>query len=258
MRSDAVDMMSKVLKILIGLVFLVACTHGAQVRAQDRSVTAIVVILRAGATNGKAAANKVPDASNVAVWLTALDHLQPIAARSRNPQKAPQLVQRNKTFEPHVLIVPVGTRVEFPNKDPFFHNIFSLYEGRRFDLGLYEAGTRRSVLFDRPGVSFLFCNIHAEMSAVVLSVDTPNFGLSDRNGNVIIPNVPDGRYQMNVWYERSSPEYLKGLTRVVTVSDSASNLGPIHIIENPNFTPAHKNKYGLDYVPPPNPNYDHP
>jgi hypothetical protein len=166
------------------------------------------------------------------------------------------LLQRNKTFEPHVLIVPLGTMVEFPNQDPFFHNIFSLYDGRRFDLGLYESGTKRSVKFDRPGVSFLFCNIHAEMSAVVLSVDTPYFALSDRNGNVTMRNVPDGRYQMHVWYERSAPEQLQEFTRVVVISDSSRSLGQLHLVEVPNFTLAHKNKYGLDYVPPPNPDYD--
>ena len=172
------------------------------------------------------------------VWFTPLDRTEPAGTGLRQPAKSPQLVQRNKTFEPHVLIVPVGTVVEFPNKDPFFHNIFSLYDGRRFDLGLYEAGTKRSVRFDRPGVSFLFCNIHAEMSAVVVSVDTPYFGLSDRNGNVVIRNVPDGPYQLTVWYERSSPEHLKELTRVISdiglLPEDRSDRGP----QNPTFTPT--------------------
>jgi plastocyanin len=245
-------------KTLSWLVFLVAGGNAVQVRAQEKSVSVHVMITQAGATESKTAAGKLPDASNVAVWLTPLDRSEPNSSGAVPSQKPPKLVQRHKTFEPHVLIVPIGTMVEFPNKDPFFHNIFSLYDGRRFDLGLYEAGTSRSVLFDRPGVSFLFCNIHAEMSAVVLSVDTPYFGLSDRSGNVIISHVPDGRYQMNVWYERSLPEYLKGLKRVVTISDSTRNLGQIHILENPNFTLTHKNKYGLDYVPPPNREYDRP
>jgi hypothetical protein len=96
------------------------------------------------------------------------------------------------------------------------------------------------------------------MSAVVLSVDTPYFALSDRNGNVTIRNVPDGRYQMHVWYERSAPEQLQELTRTVIISDSSRNLGLLQLVEIPNFTLAHKNKYGLDYVPPPNPGYDHP
>ena len=148
--------------------------------------------------------------------------------------------------------------MEFPNKDPFFHNIFSLFDGKRFDLGLCESGTTRTVLFDRAGVSFLFGNIHAEMSAVVVSVDTPNFGLSDRSGSIHIRNVPNGRYQMNVWFERSSPESLKKLSRIVTISDSGLSLGTIRIPENPNFTLAHKNKYGLEYVPPPSSDYDRP
>jgi plastocyanin len=246
-------------KALSGLFFLVSCSSVAQVSAPEKSVTVNFVISQPAATSiSKTPASKLPGASHVAVWLTPLDRTSLAAATSARAQNPPQLVQRNKTFEPHILIVPVGTIVEFPNKDPFFHNIFSLYDGRRFDLGLYESGTKRSVRFDRPGISFLFCNIHAEMSAVVVSVDTPYFGLSDHSGNVVIGNVPPGRYQLNVWSERGSPEQLKELTRVVTISDSSPTLGPIQIVENPSFTAAHKNKYGLDYVPPPNPDYDRP
>jgi plastocyanin len=181
-----------------------------------------------------------------------MDPANPAAA------KTPELVQRNKSFEPHILVVPVGSLIRFPNKDPFFHNIFSMYDGKRFDLGLYEAGTSRSVRFDRPGVSYLFCNIHAEMSAVVVAVDTTYFAMSDRAGHLAIPDVPDGRYQMHVWYERSLPENLKALSRVVTISDKARSLGTIRVVDNPNFTLAHKNKYGEDYVPPPTEGYEHP
>src|SRR5208282_5121840 len=215
MCFEACELMKPSFKISRWFVFLVACTSCAHVRAQEKSVTTNVAIARKKIARSKSLANKVPDDSNVAVWLTPLDRTETNTRGHAQGEKPPRLVQRNKTFEPHVLIVRVGTLVEFPNKDPFFHNIFSLYEGRRFDLGLYEAGTTRSVLFDRPGVSFLFCNIHAEMSAVVVAVDTPYFGLSDRSGSVIISDIPDGRYQMNVWYERSSPEDLKGLTRAV-------------------------------------------
>jgi plastocyanin len=254
--------MSKAFQAVHRAVLAVVCCIVAgqvQVGAQDRIVTATVSISRAGLKNpSKAAGSKLVDASNVAVWLVALDRAQAIVPVSSKSQNAPQLVQWHKTFEPHILIVPMGTMVEFPNKDPFFHNIFSLYDGRRFDLGLYESGSKRSVRFDRSGVSFLFCNIHAEMSAVVLSVETHYFALSDRDGKLTIHNVPDGRYQLNVWYERSSPEDLKRLTRVVTISDTSRNLGAIQLAEMPNFTPTHKNKYGLDYVPPPNTDYDRP
>jgi plastocyanin len=259
MRFDVVDKMTKVSRMLSSLVLLAWYLGGSQICAQLPPVSAKVTVTRGGAkVESKISGNKASDTSNVAIWLVPLDQSGVAVPASRKSANPPQLLQRNKTFEPHVLIVPLGTMVEFPNQDPFFHNIFSLYDGRRFDLGLYESGTKRSVKFDRPGVSFLFCNIHAEMSAIVLSVDTPYFALSDHSGNVTIRNVPDGRYQMHVWYERSAPEQLQELTRVVVVSDSSRNLGVLQLVEMANFTLAHKNKYGLEYVPPPNPAYDHP
>jgi plastocyanin len=227
--------------------------------AQTAAVTAEVSVTKPGtAAHQRGATGNRADESQVVVWLTPLDAPTPKEAATAANAKVPELVQRNKSFEPHVLVVQVGSLIQFPNKDPFFHNIFSMYDGKRFDLGLYEAGTSRSVRFDRPGVSFLFCNIHAEMSAVVIVVDTPYFAMSDHNGHLTIPDVPDGRYQMHVWYERSLPEHLKGLTRVVTISDKTRTLGQIHVIDNPNYTFAHKNKYGEDYVPPPSEGYQHP
>ncbi len=224
--------------------------------AQQPPVTVQIEVAKRAAAN-PGATSTLPDASNVVVWLSPLDHaaLSPVAS---NPGHGPQLIQRNKAFEPHVLVVQVGTSVEFPNKDPFLHNVFSLFNGKRFDLGFYEAGTNKSVRFDRPGVSFLFCNIHEEMSAVVVAVDTPYFGLSDRAGRIAIPNVPDGRYQMHVWYERGVQEDLKSLDRVVQVSGSARSLDLIRVIQNSDYTLAHKNKYGQDYVPPPSTGYRAP
>jgi hypothetical protein len=159
------------------------------------------------------------------------------------------LVQYNKTFEPHVLVVPVGAVVAFPNRDPFFHNVFSLFEGKRFDLGLYEAGTTRDVHFDKPGISYIFCNIHPEMSAVVIALDTPYYGISDARGQVVIANVPSGKYTLRVWYEATPPEILKAMTREVTVSEASSTLGVLRLKEA-NLSTAHKNLYGRDYDSP--------
>jgi plastocyanin len=221
-------------------------------------VTARIQIVRERAVKQAAEHGGADDFSNVVVWLTPLGGSTPAPTASEPARIPPVITQRNKTFEPHILVVEVGTVVQFPNKDPFFHNIFSLFDGKRFDLGLYEAGTTRSVRFDRAGISYLFCNIHAEMSAVVVVVDTPYFAMSNRSGTVSIPDVPDGRYELHVWYERSLPEDLKGSTLPITISDSGRNLGSIRVTENPNFTLAHKNKYGQDYVPPPNPGYPSP
>ena len=237
---------------------LCVCVAAITSWAQRAPVIAQVEIAKQGGGQQSTAAS-LPDPSNVVVWLSPVD--RPIESPSNDGAsgRAPQLVQRNKAFEPHVLVIQSGTVVEFPNKDPFFHNVFSLFNGRRFDLGLYEAGSSKSIHFDRPGVSFLFCNIHEEMSAVIIAVDTPYFGLSDRAGHVAIANVPDGRYEMHVWYERSAAGDLKALDREVTFSASIPGAGrtldPIRVLENPNFTLAHKNKYGQAYVPPPNLGY---
>jgi plastocyanin len=236
---------------------LVCLAVGASSVAQERAVTARIEVVKSGTAEQGPSPKKAADASSVVLWLVPLDH-------SDLPRSAPsasgtsQLLQRNKSFEPHLLVVEVGTEVQFPNKDPFFHNIFSLFDGKPFDLGLYEAGSSRTVRFDRPGVSYLFCNIHAEMSGVVVTVETPYFGISDRAGHIRIPDVPDGRYQMHVWYERGLPEHLEAINRRVVISESSRWLGSIRVVTNASFTPLHKNKYGQDYAPPTTPAYIRP
>lgn len=186
-------------------------------------------------------AEKTASNANVVVWLTPLD--TPATAA---PMQNVKLVQKNKRFVPHLLVITNGTRVEFPNEDPFFHNVFSIYKGKRFDLGLYEAGSSRSVVFDRPGVSFVFCNIHPAMSGVVMVLETPYFAQSNAAGQADIPNVPPGRYRLEVWYERSSEEALRQLSRVVEIP-SQKDLGIIDVLEVVPVDVSHKNKYGKDY-----------
>jgi plastocyanin len=217
--------------------------------AQEVTVTARVAMV-----NGDKPARE-HEADNVVVWLTPVaGTAKPVALRQTQP---PRLVQRNKSFDPHVLVVSVGSVVTFPNHDPFFHNVFSLFEGRRFDLGLYEAGSTRDVHFDKPGISYIFCNIHPEMSAVVVALDTPYYAVSDQHGQVVIPNVITGRYWLRVWYESGLPETLKAMTREVAVSETTSTLGVLRLTEA-NLPAGHKNLYGRDYDPPTpdNPAYD--
>jgi len=158
-------------------------------------------------------------------------------------------VQKNKSFQPSLVVIPAGGKVEFPNHDPFFHNVFSLFEGKRFDLGLYESGTTRFVQFEKPGISFIFCNIHAEMSAVVVALATPYYAVSDARGELSIPDVPPGRYQMQVFHTSVSADTLRALTREITVAPGETTLGSITLAES-DVTVAHKNKYGRDYDPP--------
>ena len=89
------------------------------------------------------------------------------------PAAHAQIVQKNKKFSPHILAVTTGTTVDFPNNDPIFHNAFSNFEGKVFDIGLYPPGTSKSVRLDRPGVVRVFCNIHPTMSAIIAVLSTP-------------------------------------------------------------------------------------
>jgi plastocyanin len=188
------------------------------------------------------------DSSSAVVWLTPVGQAAaPASTRPSSGHASAQLIQKNKTFSPHLLVVEVGAAVEFPNKDPFFHNVFSLFEGKRFDLGLYEAGSTRSVIFNRAGVSYIFCNIHPEMSAVVVALKTPYYGVSDSKGMVTIPNVPPGMFELEAWHERVLPESLGSMKRNIQISATSSSFGVIRLMPQRNLTQLHKNKYGREY-----------
>lgn len=186
------------------------------------------------------------DASKVVVWLVPLQSVQPVRAVVEKPRY--RLVQHNKRFEPGLLVVPVGSMVDFPNQDPWFHNVFSLYRGKRFDLGLYQAGAQRSVRFDRPGPSYLFCNIHPEMTGVVLAVDSELFAVTDRSGRYKIAGVAPGRYVMHVWYEKATPEALQALQRTINIGEAAA-LPTVTVVDARRNSSDHKNKYGENYEP---------
>jgi plastocyanin len=192
------------------------------------------------------------------VWLTPVGG----SAGAATPDSgAPlRLTQRNKTFDPHVLVVPAGAAVEFPNRDPFFHNVFSLFEGKRFDLGLYEAGSTRVVHFDRPGISYIFCNIHPEMSGVVITLNTPFYAVINGEGQFTIPNVPYGRYRLSVWTESNGPENVPPPGREFSISEAEPKLDVIRVAATNRQNLAHKNKYGRDYdaPTPDSPVYHHP
>ncbi len=207
--------------------------------AQSSTVSVHVQLARAG--------RKAADAAGAVVWLTPADGS---AAPVRKPLEHLRVVQHGKRFEPHLLVVPVGSIVRFPNHDPFFHNVFSLFEGKRFDLGLYEAGGNRDVHFDRAGVSYIFCNIHSEMSAVVVVLATPYYGVSSGSGEISIANVPPGKYVLRVWHEASSPDALNKFTREVVISSSPVSLGTLRLIDDGHLLLGHKNMYGQDYTAP--------
>lgn len=192
-----------------------------------------------------AAAAKGKDFSGVAVWLE--------PAHGANPGTAvngrARIVQKGKRFSPHISVVTAGTTIDFPNFDPIFHNAFSNFDGKVFDIGLYPPGTTRAVKFDRPGIVRVFCNIHPTMSAIIAVVDTPYFAVSRPDGSFRIKDIPAGEYTVHLFHERATPAHLKSLERRIAVSEGSTTIAPIAISETGYLPVTHKNKYGKEYPP---------
>jgi plastocyanin len=176
------------------------------------------------------------------VWLTPAGVVADLAPPA--PMHA-VLTQKNKAFEPHLLVITRGSSVEFPNRDPWFHNVFSLFNGKRFDLGLYEAGTSRTVHFDREGISFIFCNIHPEMSAVILALSTPLYSIASGQDTLQIRNIPEGAYTLHFWIEGVQQKTLDGLERNLQITSRPINLPDVHI--SVPVAVRHDNMFGHPY-----------
>jgi plastocyanin len=197
-------------------------------------------------TNSRdAAVRKYKDYSGVVLWLEPVERTAPAS----NPAKRVEMLQRDKHFMPHVVAVPVGGTVDFPNADPIFHNAFSNFSGQLFDVGLYAPGTSKSVTFGHPGIVRVFCNIHATMSAIIAVVGTPWYAVTPVSGKYTIANVPPGDYQLRLFHERALPENLRFLERRITVPEGGLAL-PLISISETGFIPApHLNKFGKEYPP---------
>lgn len=133
-------------------------------------------------------------------------YLDKIPGTDFAPPKQPMVLdQVNLTFVPHVLPVLAGTTVAFPNSDEVRHNVFSPSPAKRFNLGTYPRGISRSVTFDKPGQVTLLCNVHAEMSAFVIVVETPYHAVTGKDGRFTIRNIPPGKYTVKTWHEEYKP-----------------------------------------------------
>lgn len=149
----------------------------------------------------------------------------------------------DKTFSPHVLVVPMGTTVAFPNHDPFDHNVFSVSDSNSFDLGLYGRGEGKATVFRYPGLVRVFCNVHPRMVALVQVMATHHFAQAGADGSFTISGVEPGAYKLHVWHERASQE----LVRDVVVGPNG--VADIQVALNARgfrWQP-HKNKFGKDY-----------
>ena len=191
--------------------------------------------------DSKLAGKREKDDSGVVVWLEPLGGPVPAAAGP-----AASIAHRTKTFVPHVVAVRVGSKVTFPNLDPFFHNAFSNYDGQVFDIGLHPPGSTREVTFQRSGIVRLFCNIHPTMSALIVVLETPYFAVTNTQGAFRITAAP-GEYRLTFFHERALPSVLTALERTITIGSEDQSLPGIVISEAGFLVPPHKNKYGKDY-----------
>jgi len=171
----------------------------------------------------------------------AVVYAEPIdAAASRAPRHV-TLSQKNKTFQPRVLAVPVGSTVDFPNNDGIFHNVFSLSSPQPFDLGLYRAGDKRARTFTTVGTYRVFCNIHPQMTAIIVVAPSGFVAVAAPDGRFTL-DLPPGRYRMTALSERSSPVSVE-----TTSTPGASTAPELTLDESAWAFAQHKNKFGQDY-----------
>ena len=162
------------------------------------------------------------DVRRAVVYLDALEvpARSPLRATPAAPVTGSRMDQRNETFIPGVLSVTAGTRVDFPNNDETFHNVFSLSKPKSFDLGRYGRGKSKPVHFTKPGIVRVFCDIHSHMSAFVLVFNHPYHSTTDEAGRYTIENIPPGTYTVEAWHEGATRD-----SRSITIhSGSAVDL----------------------------------
>jgi len=145
--------------------------------------------------------------------------LTPKSGGKKRTPKQRVIEQRNKEFAPHVMAVPVGSTISFPNFDPIYHNVFSLSKPKSFDLGLYKSGETRDVKVDKPGIIRLGCNLHAAMSAYLVVVDAPNYVIPGADGKFEFKSLAPGKYTVKAWNERSGDP----TTSEIEIKEGANN-----------------------------------
>jgi plastocyanin len=170
-------------------------TIEGEVTTQDRAARRVV---NRYAGSGSAAARALQDVPMVA-WLEG-------PSGPATPARAAEIAQQDTAFVPGVLVVPVGTSVAFPNRDPFFHNVFSFSPAKRFDLGRYPKGESKSVVFDRAGAVKVYCEVHQFMRSAVIAVENPYHAVVDADGRFTISGVPAGRHKLVVWDVERRPQ----------------------------------------------------
>lgn len=180
---------------------------------------------------------KTTDYGNTVVWL------EPVSGAARATPVRTQVAMSDRTFTPHVRVVPLGSTVEYPNQDPYTHNVFSTTPGALFDLGAYANGSSKGYQFRKAGAYPVYCNIHAKMAAYVVVVNTPWYAQAGADGRWQVTNVPGGKYRLTVWHERAP------LVRAELEVPAVGRSGIETTLDARGYrVVAHKNKFGRDYA----------
>jgi len=183
--------------------------------------------------NGK----KATDLSDVVVYVE--------AARAKVTPATEVVTMKGKSFTPHVIAIGTGSTVNFPNEDPILHNVFSV-SGEGFDLGLYKRPKSGSQTFNKPGVYTVYCNIHPQMSALVIVRDNPFFTAAAKDGSFRLTGLPAGDYRITAYHERSG----EGAPVAVKVPATGSATASLALDATSYKRVQHKNKFGKSYSSP--------
>ena len=179
---------------------------------------------------------RATDLSDVVIYLEG-GKTRPRAARET-------IAMKGKAFLPRVAVVPVGGTIDFPNEDPIFHNVFSVSGENRFDLDLYKRPKSASWTFQAPGLVRVYCNIHPQMSAVVLVRDNPHFTRAAADGRFALADVPPGRYTLKAWHERAGE-----VSQAVVVPAEGEARTELVLDASKYKRVTHKRKDGTSYGP---------
>jgi hypothetical protein len=178
---------------------------------------------------------ELPDASGVVVYVVGFSEPPPVAP-------TPEILQRGETFLPRLLAITAGQEVSFPNDDPFFHNVFSVSPGAKFDLGQYRRGQTKKKLFVEPGPVEVYCNIHPEMAATVLVLPNRRFASTAADGSFVIEGVPAGTWTIYAYdHFAATPARAE-----ITVGAGGTTEASFTIARTRTSRP-HRNKYGEEY-----------
>ena len=174
---------------------------GASSVVRGRVEIGVPVTTRRATTTYPSRSISAPILAPVSELRHVIVYLKDAPSRQIAPTRV-EIRQRDETFIPRVVAVPIGSVVDFPNDDPLYHNVFSLSRAREFNLGRYPRGQNKQVRFDRPGIVKVFCDIHSHMTATVMVFNHPWFAVPDADGRYDLPDLPAGDRDITAWHER--------------------------------------------------------